>query len=97
MNQRLVWMQWIRRPELPSGGAFKTVDLSQEPIRLWTLIGALDKANPPKLPITPVHRENAFHEDKIHDWNWRAGKLRYYTRVMDRSCWVLLETRTEKP
>ncbi len=91
MKQELVWMQWVRRPELPGGGVFETTDLPQEPTRLWSLTGALDRKSPPKLPIKPVHHENAFLEDRMHDWNWRAGKLRYYTRVMDRSCWVLVE------
>jgi len=87
-------MEWLVRPELPTGGSFKVVDLDEEPELIWTLLLQFDKTKPPKLPIAPVHHENAFMEDRVHDWMWRAGKLRYYTRVMDRSCWVLLEMKS---
>jgi hypothetical protein len=24
-----------------------------------------------------------FLEDRVHDWDWRSGQFRYYTRVAD--------------
>jgi len=92
-EQRLVWMKWTERPELAGGGVFETADLEVEPVRLWTLFLERNQAVPPLLPFTPAHQVNAFIEDKLHDWMWRHGKLRYYTRVMDCSCWVLVELK----
>jgi len=61
-----------------------------------TVMGRDDPTTPPALPIAPVHNLGAFLEDHIHDWNMqrRAGEgphLRYYSRVVAHSCWILLE------
>lgn len=70
---------------------------TEEPYRVWTLYGPGrdDPKVPPTLPITPVHHNGSFHEDKIHDWNCRKTDqgivLRYASRAMDHSCWILVE------
>ena len=69
----------------------------EEPYRVWTLYGEgrNDPKTPPALPITPVHRHGAFLEDYIHDWNIvrveKRPHLRYASRAMDHSCWILVE------
>jgi hypothetical protein len=61
------------------------------PARVWTLIGQTNPDQVPALPIIPTHNHNAFLEDHIHDWRIQGTKFNYYSRVMDRGTWVLLE------
>lgn len=67
------------------------VRCEREPKRVWTLQHHTTVAGRPELPFAPVHLTNAFLEDKIHDWNWRAGVLTYRSRVADGPVWLLLE------
>lgn len=32
-----------------------------------------------------IHNRTVFLEDRLHDWNWEAGRFRYYTRVATRA------------
>jgi hypothetical protein len=84
-------MEWQSNRKLGSGGTFKPVTLASEPSQVWTLWGMTEHTHKPELPFTPVFRTNAFPEDAIHDWNFRGGMFRYYTRVMNHSVWVLVE------
>ncbi len=68
--------------------------LEEEPSRLWTL---LQPGDPPSGCMAPEHWKNAFLEDKVHDWVWRKGTLRYYSRVSEGEQWLLLETRKTLP
>lgn len=90
-TQVLLWVEWTPDEELQSGGRFADAALARSPYRIWTLPGETDKAKPPALPIALAHGKDAFLEDKIHDWAWQAGKLKYFSRVSDRSVWLLLE------
>lgn len=90
-EQMLLWVEWEANKGLPSGGRFKVADLASRPTRIWTLVREQDRRRPPALPIAPEHGVNAFMEDEIHDWSWKAGKLRFFSRVADRSVWLLLE------
>jgi hypothetical protein len=67
---------WIDNPE---PGNF--------PWRLWTLFD-----DSPKLPFVPQHNENAFIEDKSHDWlcSHDKTKIKYFSRVAEKT-WILLE------
>jgi hypothetical protein len=71
----------------------RVLDVAQEPYRVWTLMSETneDATVVPSLPIEPAHLKNAFLEDKLHDWSWRAGKLRYYSRVALHNVWILVE------
>lgn len=69
----------------------KKVATLERPDRVWTLYQERDASAPPSLPFAPVCRRNAWPEDVIHDWNWRAGILRYYSRVADHGVWILCE------
>lgn len=89
--QTLVWMEWVEDDTRVCGGRFIPAELPSEPKRVWTLFKEQNKNSIPSLPIIPVHHENAFIEDRTHDWTWNKGKFHYYTRVMDCSCWILLE------
>ena len=73
----------------------KRVAVARCPSRVWTLPwrGA-SAALVPALPIAPVHGRNAFAEDAGHDWQWKAGTLRYFSRIVDpaeRPVWILCE------
>jgi hypothetical protein len=66
------------------------------PKKIWTLFRHEAESDSPSLPFRPVHRVNAFLEDYVHDWNdvfVEPGKveLDYFSRVVDRPVWLLLE------
>jgi len=72
-------------------GPAPALELLEEPSRVWTLYLETDEDHPPSLPIRPKHLNGAFLEDAVHDWNWRNGKFRYYSRVVPGHVWLLLE------
>jgi hypothetical protein len=74
--QRLLWIDETRIAEL-----------DECPRRVWTVLGEAK----PELPMKPIHFENAFLEDRGHDWEYRNGKLKYFSRVSDGGVWLLLE------
>lgn len=90
-TQQVIWIPWDNTVKNFTGGRPAPVLLASKPSRLYTIIGAQDEAVKPGLPISPVHLSNVFCEDIVHDWNWRDGVLRYFSRVMDRGTWVLVE------
>lgn len=69
----------------------RNVPLLEKPDAIWTLLHETDPNKPPKLPIVPRIRVNAFPEDYVHDWNWRRGELIFSSRVADGPVWILLE------
>ncbi len=75
---------------VPQEVDFKDKDVA----RVWTMFRESDKDRPPTLPIHPRHRDNAFLEDYVHDWNIdNKGRFRYASRVSDRAVWVLVELK----
>lgn len=91
MKQKLLWVP----PAIDCGAFVKRAPripfTDPEPHRVWTLFMEKDESKPPKLPITPVHRVNAFMEDYVHDWNVFRGKFLYASRIEDGGVWLLLE------
>lgn len=89
-EQGLLWMPPADLDKPPM--STRILPHMREPKRLWTLIRESQGATP-VLPYVPVHNQNAFLEDKIHDWNFANGKLRYYSRVVNahEGVWLLLE------
>lgn len=89
-QQIFVWMP-------PLGGdreyATRVLDFGQKPTRMWTLYPHRDESQPPTFPYLPQHSVNAILEDRVHDWDWSNGKLRYYSRVVgaQEGVWLLLE------
>jgi hypothetical protein len=81
----------------PLGGdrenATRVIDFGQKPTHMWTLYPHMDESQPPTLPYQPQHNVNAFLEDRVHDWDWSGGRLRYYSRVVNaqEGVWLLLE------
>lgn len=71
----------------------RTIALAEKPRRVWTLISETneDPNVVPELPIEPHHLKNAFLEDQWHDWTWKNGILRYFSRVACHSVWILVE------
>jgi hypothetical protein len=94
-RQIVLWVPETRLVPLPD---------DEEPYRVWTLYGEgrNDPKTAPALPITPAHHHGAFMEDMIHDWNVvrvgsdRKPHLRYASRAMDHSCWILVEYADRK-
>lgn len=83
-KQVLVW--------IPAGkAADRVAEVSQAPSRIWTLLFERNAEKKPDLPVIPIHNKNAFLEDHIHDWIWRNGVLRYYSRLNEGGTWALLE------
>ena len=87
MRQRLLYFPH----ELKMGERAPAVAVEEKPSRVWTLYEETDPDREPELPIRPVHLRGAFLEDYVHDWNWKDGQMRYYTRVMPGRVWLLLE------
>lgn len=77
---------WI--PEAPPPK--RMVSVPKKPVTVWTLFRETDPNKIPSLPIHP-HRGIAFPEDELHDWAWKNGRLRYFSRLNEGGVWVLLE------
>lgn len=60
-RQEVLWIPESRRAPV-------SFTEGKRPHRVWTLFNHTDPSKPPSLPITPVHHDNAFLEDHIHDW-----------------------------
>lgn len=94
-EQVLVWAPWRPDPKHFLKGRFGLVAVpgraGRRPDRVWTLFDATDEARRPTLPFEPSHGLNAILEDYVHDWNWVGDTLKFYTRAMNQSCWLLLE------
>lgn len=89
MRQKLIY---IPEHEGPDPTCIRSVECDECPKRAWTLFDQMGKPDePPSLPIEPRHNRNAFLEDHFHDWNVVDGRFRYYSRVTNGGCWVLLE------
>ena len=93
MRQKLLWLGERDSVTSVAGKAprAKPVRLAEKPDRVWTLYGDYDEQHKPQLPFAPMHLHGAFMEDYVHDWNWRGGVFRYYSRVVNGPTWVLLE------
>jgi hypothetical protein len=92
MEQRLFF--YPHKLEVGKGRA-PGVPLDRKPKRVWTLYQAHGEDDLPELPMRPQHGFNAFLEDFVHDWNWRNGMFRYYSRVSQGEQWLLLEFEDE--
>jgi hypothetical protein len=62
-----------------------------KPVKIWTAIPPL--IEPSAVPDVLTHHENAFIEDETHDWTWRDGRLRYYSRCVenDEAAWIFID------
>lgn len=108
-KQELLWLpKGVQRPDTFAAKVpLVAYPFDAEPKKLWTLPRETDQKKPPRLPYAPVHNQNAFLEDKLHDWKIvKKGMgiqtetslgdeivsfLDYFSRVSDGGCWVLLE------
>lgn len=59
-----------------------TIDLPRKPVRVATMI---NEALFEQTGHTLQHQRTVFLEDRYHDWDWKDGKFRYYTRVAKRA------------
>ncbi|MFK4136746.1 zinc ribbon domain-containing protein [Pseudomonas luteola] len=70
----------------------KKIPVEREPKRVLTMINE-DLFN--ELNQGLIHNRTVFFEDHGHDWNWRAGAFRYYSRVADVASVVLVYAEIE--
>lgn len=81
VSREVVWVPESRK--LPIEG-------DRLSLRVWTILGATDPNEKPE-PFVPVHLENAFMEDRVHDWDLKGGVLSYYSRIWGGETWILVE------
>lgn len=55
------------------------IPLERKPLRVCTLLDEAEFSKDQAL----IHHLTVFFEDKMHDWDWRDGDFRYYTRVKE--------------
>ncbi len=63
------------------------------------LISSVDANDPGLKPSLPAdqggmevsHNFDVFLEDRVHDWQYRNGHLRYYSRINKGGCWIRCE------
>ena len=67
------------------------IPLPRQPVRVATLLNEAEFMRDHLM----VHHKTVFFEDRIHDWDWREGQFRYYTRIAERAD-VLVVYATEK-
>lgn len=66
--------------------------VGREPIRVATLI---NEARFIEQGSALLHRVTVFLEDQHHDWTWRDGKFRYFSRVAAKADVVLVYAEME--
>lgn len=93
-KQVLIWSGDVVPSKNPDGVVFPKIPFDQGEIKkLYTLFNESDVNKKPSLPIVPVHLENCFIEDKVHDWQQDidAKNIHYYSRITGQGVWLLLE------
>lgn len=71
------------------------IPMARKPVRVATMINEeLFNSSGHQL----IHQSTVFLEDIFHDWQWKNGQFRYYTRVADRAdVLVVYELASETP
>lgn len=75
----------------------RLVEVKERPSRVWTMYRDPEDYEY-EMPQCFIHKKNAFLEDETHDWCWKAGKLRYFSKVVSRTepVWIYLEFEREE-
>lgn len=97
LQQHLLYIEFSPKDDRPVRQAIPVpVKWTEKQIKqVWTLYHFTNKDVPPLLPYKPVHHNNAFLEDCMHDWNIDSqGRFRYASRVTDEPVWILLEVES---
>lgn len=66
------------------------MSIPTEPTRIQTCYLHRDPTVKPDIQ-DPHHHVNVFYEDRIHDWTWIRGELKYSSRAMEGGCWIRCE------
>ena len=84
----------------------RVVAIAEKPVRIQTVLphkqfdhmtGAfirqVDSYDPTVEPIVEhvIHNATVFCEDEIHDWHWKDGVLRYFSRAVHGGVWIRVE------
>lgn len=72
----------------------KKIPMERKPIRVATIVSH-EKFE--ELDHQMVHWVTVFFEDKMHDWDWRDGEFRYYTRVAETADVLVVYAEEEVP
>lgn len=72
----LIATDFLFLKDVPGDGSAR-VKLEREPIGVYTVVneGLFFVKH------ALVHGQTVFFDDRMHDWNWSDGVLRYYTRT----------------
>lgn len=57
----------------------KRIPLERQPVRVATLLNEEAFNEDQHL----IHNKTVFLEDRMHDWEWREGQFRYFTRIAE--------------
>ena len=57
-----------------------SLELPENPVRVATIINEKDFLEG---GCVLRHNRNVFLEDRQHDWSWKNGQFRYFTRIAD--------------
>ena len=77
---------------VPVSGLKRTL-VEREPVRIATII---DEEKFKDSGNLLAHNKSVFLEDKVHDWTWKDGELRYYTRIAKDAADILVVYAVEK-
>lgn len=59
----------------------RKIPLARQPVRVATLVNEAKFMRDHFM----VHHKTVFFEDRLHDWDWRDGEFRYYTRIAEKA------------
>lgn len=70
------------------------IPVDRKPIRVATL---LNESRFMETGAALIHHDTVFLEDRNHDWDYRSGRFRYFTRIAKVADVVLIFAETEIP
>ncbi len=87
----LIATDFVILRDVPANGKAR-IPLEREPLRLVTLI---DEEAFKAYGNAVIHRVTGYIEDRLHDWSFERGILRYYTRMRDKSDLLIVYAEKE--
>lgn len=72
----------------------RMIPMERKPVRVATIVSHEKFEASGHLMI---HWETVFFEDRMHDWEWRDGQFRYYTRIAESADVLIVYAEEEVP
>jgi hypothetical protein len=102
MRFEFFWVPESRRVEIPTEPKVVQTVLPhrQHDSETGALIRVVNSRDPDVVPVlrilatgeTYMHNYEVFYEDHIHDWHWKDGVLRYFSRAIhEGKVWIRVE------